>query len=134
MANDVPNLQNRKPPKIGDLRITSTSIERQKRSQNSAPVLVIIFGNSLVFSRNIITSIGFYRYCAPSASAPVVVKNQSPRRTPGCWSIFSNFLVLGHFQCVFAEKGARFRGKWGLGAPPPTPPAPRPRPPPLGGR
>ena len=30
---------------------------------------------------------------------------------------------------VFAEKGARFRGKWGLG--PPPPPAPRPRPPPF---
>ena len=28
---------------------------------------------------------------------------------------------------VFAEKGARFRGKWGL-SPPPPPPAPRPRP------
>ena len=63
---------------VGDLKITSTSTERQKRSQNSAPVLVIIFGNSLVFSRKIITSTGFYRYCAPGASAPVVVKNQSP--------------------------------------------------------
>ena len=29
----------------------------------------------------------------------------------------------------FAEKGARFRGKWGLGAPPPPPPPPHPRPP-----
>ena len=30
---------------------------------------------------------------------------------------------------VFAEKGARFRGKWGLGAPPPTPgPSPPPTP------
>ena len=33
-------------------------------------------------------------------------------------------------QGVFAEKGARFRGKWGLGAPPP-PPHPRPPPPPF---
>ena len=65
-------------PIIRDLKITSTSTERQKRSQNSAPVLVIFFGNSLVFSRKIITSTGFYRYCAPGASAPVVVKNQSP--------------------------------------------------------
>ena len=29
---------------IGDLKITSTSTERQKRSQNLAPVLVIILG------------------------------------------------------------------------------------------
>ena len=63
---------------LGDLRITSASTERQKRSQNVAPVLVIISGNSLVFSRKIITSIGFYRCCAAGASAPVVVKNQSP--------------------------------------------------------
>ena len=33
------------------LKITSTSTERQKRSQNLAPVVVIISGNSLVFSR-----------------------------------------------------------------------------------
>ena len=33
---------------IGDFKITSTSTERQKRSQNLAPALVIIFGNSLV--------------------------------------------------------------------------------------
>ena len=63
---------------VGDLKITSTSAERQKRSQSLAPVLVIISGNSLVFSRKIITSTNFYRYCAPAASAPVVVKNQSP--------------------------------------------------------
>ena len=70
---------------IGDLKITSTSTERQKRSQNVAPVLVIISGSSLVFSRKIITSIGFYRCCAPGASAPVVVKVQSPiiNRTTG---------------------------------------------------
>ena len=41
---------------VGDLKITSTSTERQKHSQNLAPVLVIIFGNSLVFPRKIITS------------------------------------------------------------------------------
>ena len=64
---------------LGDLKITSASTERQKRSQNLAPVLAIISGNSLVFSRKIITSTGFYRCCAPGASAPVVVKNQSPR-------------------------------------------------------
>ena len=59
---------------IGDLKITSTSTERHKRSQNLAPVLGIISGNSLVFSRKIISSTGFYRCCAPGASAPVVVK------------------------------------------------------------
>ena len=32
----------------------------------------------MVFSRKIITSTGFYRCCAPGASAPVPVKNQSP--------------------------------------------------------
>ena len=63
---------------VGDLKITSTSTEKGKRSQNLAPVLVIISGNSLVFSRKSITSIGFYRCCAPSASAPIVVKNLSP--------------------------------------------------------
>ena len=63
---------------FGDLKITSTSTERQKRSQNLAPVLLIISGKSLVFSRKIITSTDFYRYCAPDASAPVVVINQSP--------------------------------------------------------
>ena len=46
------------------------------------PVLVTISGNSLVFSRKIITSTDFYRYCAPDPSAPVVVKNQSPRWGP----------------------------------------------------
>ena len=63
---------------FGDSKITSTSTERQRRSQNLAPVLVILSGNSLVFSRNIISSARFYRCSAPSASAPVVVKNQSP--------------------------------------------------------
>ena len=47
--------------------------------ENLAPVLVIISGNSLVFSRKVITSAGFYRYCAPGASAPVVVIIGSPR-------------------------------------------------------
>ena len=42
--------------------------------------MVIISRNSLVFSREIITSTGFYRYCAPGASAPVVVIDDSPRR------------------------------------------------------
>ena len=59
---------------FGDLKITSASTDRQKRSQNLAPVLVIISGNSLIFSRKLITSTDFYRYCAPDASAPVVVK------------------------------------------------------------
>ena len=57
-----------------NFKITSTSTERQKRSQNLAPVLVIILMNSLVFSRKIITSTGFYQCCAPGMSAPVVVK------------------------------------------------------------
>ena len=35
---------------IGDLKITSTSTERQKRSQNLAPVLVIILGPDVVQS------------------------------------------------------------------------------------
>ena len=63
---------------LGNLKITSTSTERQKRSQNLAPVPEVIPGNSLVFSRKIITSTGLYRCCAPGASAPVVVRNQSP--------------------------------------------------------
>ena len=88
-------------------KITSTSTERQKRCQNLAPVPVIISGNSLAFSREIITSAGFYWCCAAGASAPVVVKNQSPIATVfrpfdrdplgtffGCWS--------GCFQCFRA--------------------------------
>ena len=51
--------------KIGDLKITSTSTERQKPSQNLAPVLVIISWNSLVFSRRIITSAGFLPVLRP---------------------------------------------------------------------
>ena len=50
---------------VGDLKITSTSTERQKRSQNLAPALVILSGNSLVFSRKIITSAGFCRVLRP---------------------------------------------------------------------
>ena len=63
---------------LGDLKITSTSTERQKHSQHLAPVLVIISGNSLVVSRKMITSTGFYWCCTPGASAPVVVKNSLP--------------------------------------------------------
>ena len=48
------------PHPIGDLEITSASNERQKRSQNLAPVLVIISGNSLAFSRKMITSTVFF--------------------------------------------------------------------------
>ena len=73
----VQNCRSRFSP-IGDLKITSTSTERQKRSQNLAPVLVTISGNSLAFSRKLITSTGFYRCCAPGASAPVVVKISHP--------------------------------------------------------
>ena len=51
---------------IGDSRITSASTERQKRSQDSAPVLVIISGNSLVFSRKIMTSTGFTGAAPPA--------------------------------------------------------------------
>ena len=54
-----------KKSKIGDLEITSTGTERQKRSQNLAPVLVITSGNFLVFSRKSITSTGFYRVLRP---------------------------------------------------------------------
>ena len=66
------------PTCLGTSKITSTSTEGQKLHENLAPVLVIISGKSLVFSRKIITSTGFYRYCAPDASAPVVVINESP--------------------------------------------------------
>ena len=55
---------------IGDLKITSTSTERQKRSENLAPVLVIISGKSLVFSRKSITSTVF------TATAPLTRQHQ----------------------------------------------------------
>ena len=48
-----------------ETQITSTSTERQKRRQNLALALVIISGNSLVFSRKMITSTGFYRRLRP---------------------------------------------------------------------
>ena len=54
------------------------STEGQNFHENLAPVLVVISGNSLAFYRKIISSTGFYRYCAPDASAPVVVINESP--------------------------------------------------------
>ena len=57
--------------KFGDLKITSASTERQKRSQNLAPVLVIFSGNSLVFLGKLLPVLVF-------TGAPVVVKNQSP--------------------------------------------------------
>ena len=73
------SLESGKTPFLGDLKITSSaSTQRQERSQNLAPVLAKNSGNSLVFSRKLITSSGFYRCCAPGVSAPVVVKNQSP--------------------------------------------------------
>ena len=68
-------------------KFTSTSTEGQKLHENLAPVLVIISGKSLVFSRKIITSTGFYRYCAPAASAPVVVINESPICLFRNWSL-----------------------------------------------
>ena len=34
-------------------------------AKNLAPVLLVISGNSLVFSRKVITSTGFYQCCAP---------------------------------------------------------------------
>ena len=43
------------------------STEGQKLQENLAPVLVIISWKSLVFSRKIITSTGFYRHCGPDA-------------------------------------------------------------------
>ena len=97
---------------FGDLKITTTSTERQKRSQNLAPVLAILSGNSLVFSRKIITSTGFYRCsacCALGASAPVVVKKQAPKhlqiygwdeRRPGAFENVSVRFPGGGWQIV----------------------------------
>ena len=81
------------------------SIEGQKFPENLAPVVAIISGNSLVFSRRIITSTGFYRYCAPGASAPVVAKNQSPKQ------VFVNVVYVDHFSEPLTRRKApqRFR-------------------------
>ena len=55
------------------------STEGQKFRQNLAPVMVIISGNSLAFSRKLLSVLVIIlRHCAPDAPAPVV-KNQSPR-------------------------------------------------------
>ena len=51
---------------IGDQKITSTSTERQKRSQNLAPVLLIFFGNSLVFSRKLLPVLVFTGAAPPA--------------------------------------------------------------------
>ena len=96
-------------------KIPSTSTERQKRSQNLAPVLVIISGNSLVFSRKMITSTGSYRCCAAGTSAPVVVKIQSPRihfAVISGWSVclFRRNLLLAKLGCESAC--ARFSRRW----------------------
>ena len=104
---------------LGDLKITSTSTERQKRSQNLAPVLVIISGNSLVFSRKIITSTGFYRCCAPGASAPVVVKNQSPIPPQ-----MKNLCVFGIRQEILPLDGRLERNAQPLSGPPKKKPFP----------
>ena len=83
------------------MKIPSTSTERQRRSQNLAPVLVIISGNSLVFPRKIITSTGFYRCCGAGASAPVVVKNQSP---------IVSFVLLRLLLASWVVSAGRLRG------------------------
>ena len=63
-CNELGRLENFPPrlphaTSLGDLKITSTSTERQKRSQNLSPVLVIISGSYLVFSRKSkVTSVG----------------------------------------------------------------------------
>ena len=53
------------------------SAERQKCHQNSAPVLVIISGNSLAFGENLYQD-WFLPVLHPDMSAPVMVINQSP--------------------------------------------------------
>ena len=99
--------------KIGDLKLTSTSTERQKRSQNLAPVLVIISGNSLVFSRKITTSTCFYRCCAPGASARVVVKNQSPKKSEffpeRFWKISQGWIPKPQFWYPLLRFGSQHR-------------------------
>ena len=55
---------------VGDLQITSTSIERQQLSQNLAPVLVIISGDSLVLSRKILPVLVF------TGAAPLARQHQ----------------------------------------------------------
>ena len=68
---------------LGDLKITSTSTERQKRGHNLAPVLVTISGRSLVFSRKDTTSTGFiHRRCAQRVSTSSGKKSVSPRKLP----------------------------------------------------
>ena len=74
----VPPPQGRNPTLSRSLKNYQYSTEAQKFHDNLVPVLVMISRNSLVFSRKIITSAGFYRCCAPDASAPVVVINESP--------------------------------------------------------
>ena len=86
------------------------STERQKGSQNLAPVLVIISGNSLVFSRKIITSTGFYRCCASrrvsTSSGKKSVSHFSPLqhsktpRTPNLSKICSWGFQSGRLELV----------------------------------
>ena len=63
------------------------SIEGLTFHKNVTPVLVIISGNSLVFPRKDITSIGPYWCCNSTVSAPVVVKDESDE-SPGWLSVW----------------------------------------------
>ena len=56
---------------IRSLKNYQSSTEEQKRHQHLAPVLVIIAGISLVFSRNIFASTGFFSGAVPRRSARV---------------------------------------------------------------
>ena len=104
---------------FGDLKITSTSTERQKRSQNLAPVLVIISGKSLVFPRKIITSTDFYG-C-----------NDFPRkcqRVPlNYYSVVVNFVEISSPFLVRQKERKRIFLFFPVGRPRPEP-SPKPSP------
>ena len=84
------------------------STEGQKVDENLAPVQVIISGHSLVFSKKIITSTGFHQHCAPDASAPAVVINESPK---------TSLFLFGVFSCVPPPPRKKKGRKEGQGSP-----------------
>ena len=89
------------------LNITRASTERRKQCQNLAPGLVTMSGISLVFSRKILTGTGFYRCCAPGASAQSSGKKSvSHLFWPGeleenCWQISQRILMANSFREFF---------------------------------
>ena len=111
--------------KIGALKITSAALKGRNSHKNLAPALVVISGKSLVSSRK------FIQHLHSNASALVVVKKETPRKSsafqmggPGAifllgsgWSQFGSVTVRLWFRYgavravpVFGSGGSSWEG------------------------